>query len=266
MPIIEGVGDEVVYVAVFAASVVLIFRPSLRHCSVSLGKLGVNLTRKCFQRIWNGVRALSSSNNMDSSRATSTEQEGFLMRMDSPPENDCCSVCHDNFDLPCQANCAHWFCGDCILRVWHHSSALQPCKCPICRRPINLLIPCDSASQRRNEPEVDSVLQNIEKYNRIFGGGSVGFFQRLWDTPLLLRRLLRELMDPQRALPLVFRARIVCFLALLAVYVFSPVDILPEGILGIVGLLDDLLVILVVFFHVATLYRSALFSRHGGRS
>lgn len=39
---------------------------------------------------------------------------------------------------------------------------------------------------------VDSVLQNIEKYNRIFGGGSAGFLQRLRDTPLLLRRLLRE--------------------------------------------------------------------------
>ncbi|KAK8970654.1 hypothetical protein KSP40_PGU006101 [Platanthera guangdongensis] len=31
--------------------------------------------------------------------------------MASPPENDVCSVCHDRFTLPCQANCSHWFCG-----------------------------------------------------------------------------------------------------------------------------------------------------------
>ncbi len=33
--------------------------------------------------------------------------------------------------------------GECILRVWQHSSVLQPCKCPICRRSITLLIPSE---------------------------------------------------------------------------------------------------------------------------
>ena len=28
-----------------------------------------------------------------------------------PPEDDVCSVCHDRFRIPCQANCSHWFCG-----------------------------------------------------------------------------------------------------------------------------------------------------------
>uniref|UniRef100_A0A2P2JNP1 Uncharacterized protein MANES_18G106700 n=1 Tax=Rhizophora mucronata TaxID=61149 RepID=A0A2P2JNP1_RHIMU len=31
--------------------------------------------------------------------------------MDGPPANDCCSVCRGNFNVPCQANCSHWFCG-----------------------------------------------------------------------------------------------------------------------------------------------------------
>ncbi|CAI5992828.1 unnamed protein product, partial [Closterium sp. NIES-64] len=55
-----------------------------------------------------------------------------------------CCVCHDAFALPTQANCGHWFCAECILRVWHHSSALVPCKCPICRRTITLLLPSHS--------------------------------------------------------------------------------------------------------------------------
>ncbi|XP_057831974.2 uncharacterized protein LOC131042668 isoform X1 [Cryptomeria japonica] len=265
MTTIEGVGDEVVYVAIFISTFAFLYRTYLWNFFLNLGRQVVNVIRTCFQCVWNGIGLQHLYPRIESSQATSAGHEGFLRRMDSPPENDCCSVCHDSFVLPCQANCAHWFCGECILRVWHHSSAIQPCKCPICRRPINLLIPCESATRRRSEPEVDNILNKIERYNRIFGGGSVGFFQRLRDMPLLLRRLSRELMDPQRALPLVFRARVMLSFALVAVYIFSPVDILPEGILGIVGLLDDLLIVLIVFFHVATLYRSTLFYRHGGR-
>jgi hypothetical protein len=32
-----------------------------------------------------------------------------------PPEDDVCSVCHDRFRIPCQANCSHWFCGSSLL-------------------------------------------------------------------------------------------------------------------------------------------------------
>ncbi|KAK1276402.1 hypothetical protein QJS04_geneDACA001840 [Acorus gramineus] len=184
--------------------------------------------------------------------------------MESPPENDVCSVCHDDFSLPCQANCSHWFCGNCILRVWHHSSALRPCKCPICRRSITLLIPSGSTTQRHGDPEGSQVLENIEKYNRLFGGGSHSLFQRLQDLPFLIRRLLRELIDPQRSLPLVIRARVLFAMVLSAVYVLSPIDILPEAVLGVVGFVDDFLVVLVVFLHLAAIYRSVLVYRHGG--
>nr|CAD1817816.1 unnamed protein product [Ananas comosus var. bracteatus] len=183
--------------------------------------------------------------------------------MESPPENDCCSVCHDDFNVPCQANCSHWFCGQCILNVWHHGSPLQPCKCPICRRSITLMIPTDAAHERR-DPEAIRVLENIAQYNRRYGGGPSSLIQRLWDLPFFIRRLFRELMDPQRTLPLVFRARMIFAMVLSAIYVLSPVDILPEGVLGLVGLLDDLIILLIVFLHLAAIYRSLLLYRHGG--
>jgi RING finger protein 170 len=59
--------------------------------------------------------------------------------------------------------------------------------------------------------------------------GQLKLFQRVRDMPLLLRRMIWELMDPQRAIPLVHRTRILFFLVLLAVYVFSPFDVIPEG-------------------------------------
>nr|XP_029117959.1 E3 ubiquitin-protein ligase RNF170 isoform X2 [Elaeis guineensis] len=150
--------------------------------------------------------------------------------MASPPENDCCSVCHDDFTLPCQANCSHWFCGRCILRVWHHGSALQPCKCPICRRLITLLVPTDAALSQRHDLEASQVLEDIRKYNHLFGGAPRSLIQ----------------------------------MVLSAIYVFSPVDILPEGVLGLVGLLDDFFILLIVFLHLAAIYRSVLVYRHGG--
>ncbi|KAG8633454.1 hypothetical protein MANES_18G106200v8 [Manihot esculenta] len=128
--------------------------------------------------------------------------------MDGPPANDWCSVCHGRFRVPCQANCSHWFCGDCIMLVWHHGSAIQPCKCPLCRRQITLLVPSETSQRERHNPEVAEILQKVQAYNRLFGGQTSGLIQRMQDLPFLLKRLLREIMDPQRSLPLVIRARV----------------------------------------------------------
>ncbi|PIN12504.1 hypothetical protein CDL12_14885 [Handroanthus impetiginosus] len=48
-----------------------------------------------------------------------------------------------------------------------------------------------------------------------------------------------------------------------ALYVISPVDIIPEALLGILGFVDDLIIIFICFLHVAALYRAVLVSRHG---
>ncbi|CAH8359414.1 unnamed protein product [Eruca vesicaria subsp. sativa] len=181
--------------------------------------------------------------------------------MNRAPENDLCSICHSHFTAPCQANCSHWFCGNCIMLVWRHGSTLQPCKCPLCRRPISLLVPTEDTTRDHND---STVLRDLETYNRLFGGRPTSLVQRMQDLPFLLRRLLREMMDPQRTLPLVIRARVYIAMILSAVYIVSPIDIIPEGILGVVGLLDDLLIALICFLHVAALYRSVLYFRHAG--
>ncbi|CAI9267191.1 unnamed protein product [Lactuca saligna] len=186
--------------------------------------------------------------------------------MDGPPANDCCAICHGNFHIPHQANCSHWYCGSCILEVWNHGSALQPCKCPLCRRHITLLVPSQESSQQSDNPEASEIIRKIESYNRIFGSHSTGLSQRLQDLPFLIKRLFREVMDPQRSLPFVIKARV--FMALLStvIYVLSPVDIIPEALFGIVGLLDDVIIALIFFLHVGTLYRAILVRRYGGSS
>ncbi|KAI5655907.1 hypothetical protein M9H77_24700 [Catharanthus roseus] len=184
--------------------------------------------------------------------------------MDGPPENDCCSICHANFHIPCQANCSHWFCANCIIQVWNYGPALQPCRCPLCRRHITLLIPTEASLRQRSTTGVAEILEKVEHYNRVFGERPNGLFQRMQDLPFLLRRLLRDMMDPQRSLPFVIKARVYMAAVLSALYVLSPVDIIPEALLGIIGLLDDFIIVLICFLHVAALYRSFLLARHGG--
>ncbi|CAH9112886.1 unnamed protein product [Cuscuta europaea] len=184
--------------------------------------------------------------------------------MDGPPETDFCSICHGTFHIPCQANCSHWFCGNCILQVWDHGPALQPCKCPLCRRQITLLVPSDDSSRQRRAPDVSGVFTKIERYNGLFGPRSNGLMQKMQDLPFLLRRLLRDITDPQRSLPFFIRARVYLATFLSVLYVLSPIDIIPEGVLGIIGFLDDAIIVFICFLHVAALYRALLVSRHGG--
>ncbi|KAJ6859052.1 zinc finger family protein [Populus alba x Populus x berolinensis] len=167
--------------------------------------------------------------------------------MDGPPVNDFCSICHGHFNIACQANCSHWFCGDCIMLVWHHGSVLQPCKCPLCRRQITLLVPGEASLRERSDPDVVEVLGKIERYNHLFGGNTSENARPSISSPEVVAR---NNGSPKMVLS--------------AIYIISPIDIIPEGILGIVGLLDDLLVVLICFLHVAAIYRAVLYYRHGG--
>lgn len=162
-------------------------------------------------------------------------------RREGPPTNDLCSVCHGNFQIPCQANCSHWFCGNCIMMVWQHGSGVQPCKCPLCRRPITLLVPTDQSLTHRHDPEVSHILSKIHTYNRFFGARSPGHIQRLLDLPFLLRRLFRDFIDPRRSLPLVLRARVYIAVSIYTTILFFFIQIL---LLGYTNICSDLILIL----------------------
>jgi hypothetical protein len=67
-------------------------------------------------------------------QARATRGGGLLQDADLPPPEEMCSICHDEFTMPCQANCSHWFCGesgrflvflnDCIRLLRHFLNGL----------------------------------------------------------------------------------------------------------------------------------------------
>lgn len=58
-----------------------------------------------------------------------------------------------------------------------------------------------------------------------------------------------------------FRLRIfLCFLAAL-VYLISPLDMIPEAVFGLLGLLDDLFVLVLLGVYMTLIYRRFLAER-----
>ncbi|ONM11391.1 Mitochondrial transcription termination factor family protein [Zea mays] len=113
---------------------------------------------------------------MDSSTSAAAAGEAAV-----PPEDDVCSVCHDRFRIPCQANCSHWFCEVARPTLLHPKTV-----------------------QRTNGPPADPP-------TRVQGADA------------------------------------------------------DDGMLGLFGFVDDLLILLIVFLHLAAVYRSLLLYRHGGQ-
>lgn len=276
MPLVHGIGDEVVCAAIIAACPILFLaRSVLLGGTRDLLKSGAALLWAFLGALWPRLRGQpvppAGVGTQPAPLRAQGQQQRLLQsvaNMDRPPDNEMCPVCFEAMAarIPCQANCSHWFCGDCILRVWQHSSALAPCKCPICRSSINLLIPSGApvppSTDGPGPQESERILDDISKYNRLFGGGPVSFWQRVRDMPLLLRRLAWELGDPRRAVRLLHNARILFCLILVVLYVVSPLDIISEWVLGIVGLLDDALLLVCVCFYLSILYRATLLMHH----
>ncbi|CAM9521894.1 unnamed protein product [Choristocarpus tenellus] len=120
--------------------------------------------------------------------------------------------------------------------------------------------------------------EGVMRFNSRHSEGGHSFWQMVEDAPLLLRRLLGELRAGNgRIFVVMLRQGVLGYriLQLMAVvlYVISPVDVIPEAVVGVLGLMDDLLVLLVLLLYVTVVYRAVLVSldrtrldRFGGES
>ena len=55
---------------------------------------------------------------------------------------------------------------------------------------------------------------------------------------------------------------IILLLIVLLIYVISHLDILPEAICGFIGLIDDILIVLIVFYCIGRSYHQNYAIRH----
>ncbi|XP_051134703.1 uncharacterized protein LOC127253925 [Andrographis paniculata] len=184
--------------------------------------------------------------------ATSAEEKRKTSLMEHPPVDDVCPICFGNFVVPCRAPCGHWYCGSCILQYWNFSATLQPCKCPMCSQFITKLMP-EASLYRGHEAEISKVLKSVGNYNRIFVGGISGFMLKVLAIPLSLKRLICEMLNPDRPGAYLHEMRLIAmFLGVL--YSFIPFDFLRLGRHNIMNLLDYSAYALSFIFYLVGLY------------
>ncbi|RWS15692.1 RING finger protein 170-like protein, partial [Dinothrombium tinctorium] len=175
-----------------------------------------------------------------------------------------CPVCLHEPVYPIETNCGHLFCAQCIIVYWRHGTWRGPVPCPVCRQLVSVLLVCFRnarlMSGEEDSTEVQAILHDINDYNRRYSGGPRPWLDYLWDLPTLLRHLSSEFFTVG-GLMYMFRIRIVlCFVAAI-MYLISPLDMIPEAVFGILGLLDDLFVVLLLAIYVTIIYRRFLANR-----
>lgn len=179
-----------------------------------------------------------------------------------------CPVCLQQAVLPVETNCGHLFCGSCIIAYWRYGTWLGAISCPICRQMVTLLFPLfqdseQSAVAADSLVEPTLILTDISDYNRRFSGQPRSLLDRLRDVPTLLRHAFREMFSVG-GLFWMFRVRILLCVCGALAYLVSPLDFLPEGVLGLLGFLDDFFVILLLFIYISIMYREVVTQRLAG--
>ena len=155
-----------------------------------------------------------------------------------------------------ETNCGHAFCVACFLAyVAHHEEEQWQCsvRCPVCRQRVSLLLlPPDVVA--------GDATRAVDAFNARHGGDAGSWLHALRDAPALLRHLSAD-VSSLRALAAVARVRLLALAAAALAYLVSPLDLIPEALVGVLGLLDDVVVLLAFALYVSLLYRQLLTSR-----
>lgn len=187
--------------------------------------------------------------------------DSTVVNAGSPPSHgttsspaDVCPICISDMRLPCATSCGHFFCVACFLELWRHDGGRRSVRCPCCRRQVSLI----RASFATTPPTVESTLAaaDINRYNQVVSAEERGIWQSILDMPIVFRWLVQEIRAGGRSALVAFVDRpILCFLFSTIVYLLAPLDLVPEILFGVFGLLDDLLVMGFFIYYICSKFR-----------
>nr|ACO15755.1 RING finger protein 170 [Caligus clemensi] len=171
---------------------------------------------------------------------------------------DCC-ICLENVTFGVETNCGHVYCGACLLEFIYRSAILSAPNCPYCRQRITMVFlyftpeeSGESLSEADNKFRED-LIEWIKSYNRSFSNEPRSVLEHIRDFSSLARRLWNMFWDEGL---LYFRFRLIFPNIFIFIYLFCPSDILPESLFGIIGFLDDFLIIVCGAFYAVNFYRN----------
>ena len=214
---------------------------------------------------------VTSPSPSSSSSSPSPRPAPTAPRVDNAAPRDC-PICLDKASFAVETNCAHVYCAQCFLEYHERggggggSLLLQPVVCPCCRRRVDAIM-TRFTSTEESASDMAAILQRVQAYNARFSSQPRSFTESLSDTPTYLRRMGEELRhSPFGVVLMLVRTHFLLSLIGGVLYVVSPIDLLPELVMGVLGLVDDALVLLVICVVLASIYRTATVQRMAQRA
>ncbi|KAH9504149.1 hypothetical protein Btru_065113 [Bulinus truncatus] len=221
--LVEGIGDEVLYVVftIIAGCVALLLYIHHRQ------RLGTTIHPDSAANVATTREQLQNEGGQRSNqRRANHANDGHLQ----------CPICLGSAALAVETNCGHVFCGHCMVTYWEHQTWLGAVRCPSCRTQVSLLLLNFTSEEHALESdEKRDIITKINQYNRRFSGEARTIQEYLQDLPTLLRHAFQEFFSIG-GLMWMFRLRIVILIFAAFVYLVSPLDILPEGVFGIIDM------------------------------
>jgi len=261
--LIEGIGDELIYGlggVCFVIPLVLLMFVWQRHSGGEVHPDSQEDVDGVRQRLRHQNRTNAHGSTPESDVGDTATQEP--VPASTPVYNsESCPICLAEPKYAIETNCGHVFCGQCLITYWNMGRWTSTIKCPLCRQVVSIMLFKFSSEERRNyTPERQEVVNNVHLYNRRFSGEPRGWMEYLRDLPTLLRHCATEVFSLS-GLVLMFRLRVVICFVFALLYFVSPLDIIPEAVFGIFGLLDDIFVIALLAIYVSIIYRQMVANR-----
>lgn len=256
---IEGVGDEVLLGATAFAVILL---PLIIYAIVRW-KFRQNQTihpenQQIVEDARQHIQRQRTAANVDLAN-------GNMVRFRRNDSDTQCPICLSDARFAVETNCGHLFCGQCMVTYWRHGTWLGAVRCPVCRQQVTIMLQCYTEAEQ-NSAELEDIEEKtllnseINHYNRRFSGEPRPALDYIRDLPMLLRHLWNEFFSVG-GLMYMFRIRIIlCFFAA-CMYLISPLDIIPEAVFGILGLFDDVFVVLLLTIYISIIYRRFITNR-----
>ena len=141
---------------------------------------------------------------------------------------------------PVQLMCSHDFWGTWLINIWEHTG--QQIKCPMWRSSVSVIF-------REFEPneENQEIREKIKRYNRLYSENR-SFIEFFLDAPYLIRRWFGSIHG---VAGLIQNLRLLTLLMVAFLYIISPLDLIPESVFGVLGLLDDIFIFILIILVIA---------------
>jgi len=240
MALIEGISNDILFAVILLCFVIFAFYLWInRTINRNIHRDHVEQVQDVRERILANMNENEATRN---NRATHREER--------------CPICIDHYHFAVETNCGHVFCCPCIMSYYEHGNWIAAMNCPVCRQQVNVLLP-EFSHEDNVHDDLAQHLDKIRAYNRRYSGEPRPILDYIMDFPVLARHMFRNLFSVS-GLVVMLRLRIILYLFIVLVYILSPLDIIPESVLGLLGFLDDIAIAAVILLYLTVIFRQSL--------